>query len=112
MPSSSPPSKISPAPGLPRSSEGLYPTSVVTESTGVGAHTLRGYERAGLLRPARSEGGMRRYSHDNLTVIRRAAELAGEGVNLAGIRQILRLETELARLHAQICTDGAESSRT
>ena len=86
MSSSSPPSKIFPAPVLPRSGEGLYPISVVTELTGVGAHTLRGYERAGLLRPARSEGGMRRYSRDDLTVIRRAAQLAGEGVNLAGIR--------------------------
>jgi DNA-binding transcriptional MerR regulator len=46
---------------------------VVTELTGVDAPTLRGYERAGLLRPARSQGGMRRYSRDDLTVIRRAA---------------------------------------
>ena len=111
MSSSSPPSKIFPAPVLPRLSEGLYPISVVTELTGVGAHTLRGYERAGLLRPARSEGGMRRYSGEDLTVVRRAAQLAGEGVNLAGIRQILRLEAELAKLHAQMGTDRAISSR-
>ncbi|GGQ38147.1 MerR family transcriptional regulator [Couchioplanes azureus] len=84
------------------SDEGLYPISVVTELTGIGAHTLRGYERAGLLRPARSEGGMRRYSRDDLAVIRRAAQLAGEGVNLAGIRQILRLEAELGRLRARM----------
>ena len=111
MSSSSPPSKIFPAPVLPRLSEGLYPISVVTELTGVGAHTLRGYERAGLLRPARSEGGMRRYSRNDLAVIRRAAQLAGEGVNLAGIRQILQLEAGLAKLHAQMGTDGAASSR-
>ena len=36
-------------PGRPE--DGLYPISVVTELTGIGAHTLRGYERAGLLRP-------------------------------------------------------------
>jgi DNA-binding transcriptional MerR regulator len=82
--------------------EGLFPISVVTELTGVGAHALRGYERAGLLRPARSDGGMRRYSANDLAVVRRVATLAGEGVNLAGIRRILALEGELASLHAQL----------
>ena len=82
--------------------EGLFPISVVTELTGVGAHTLRGYERAGLLRPARSDGGMRRYSTNDLAVVRRVAALSGEGVNLAGIRRILALEAELASLRAQI----------
>jgi DNA-binding transcriptional MerR regulator len=82
--------------------EGLFPISVVTELTGVGAHALRGYERAGLLCPARSDGGMRRYSTNDLAVIRRVAALAGEGVNLAGIRRILALESELASLRAQI----------
>jgi MerR family transcriptional regulator/heat shock protein HspR len=82
--------------------EGLFPISVVTELTGVGAHTLRGYERAGLLRPARSDGGMRRFSTNDLAVIRLAAALSGEGVNLAGIRSILALEAELASLRAQV----------
>ncbi|WP_369938693.1 MerR family DNA-binding transcriptional regulator [Plantactinospora sp. BB1] len=40
----------------------MFSISVVTEMTGLGAHTLRGYERAGLLRPARTAGGMRLYS--------------------------------------------------
>jgi DNA-binding transcriptional MerR regulator len=82
--------------------EGLFPISVVTELTGVGAHTLRGYERAGLLRPARSDGGMRRYSTNDLAVVRRAAALSGEGVNLAGIRRILALEAEVASLRAEM----------
>jgi DNA-binding transcriptional MerR regulator len=86
--------------------EGLFPISVVTELTGVGAHTLRGYERAGLLRPARSDGGMRRYSVNDLVVVRRAAALSGEGVNLAGIQRILALESELAALRAQIRESG------
>lgn len=111
MVSSSPSAKIFPGSPVSSSDEGLYPISVVTELTGVGAHTLRGYERAGLLCPARTDGGMRRYSRDDLAVIRRAAQLAGEGVNLAGIRQILRLEAELAELHAQRGTDRAGSGR-
>jgi len=88
--------------------EGLFPISVVTELTGVGAHTLRGYERAGLLQPARTDGGMRRYSGNDVTVIRRAAALSGEGINLAGIRRILALEAELAALRAQIATVRGE----
>ena len=89
--------------------EALFPISVVTELTGVGAHTLRGYERAGLLRPARSDGGMRRYSTNDLAVVRRAAALSGEGVNLVGVRRILALEAEIASLRAEIdalCDDG------
>jgi MerR family transcriptional regulator/heat shock protein HspR len=82
--------------------DGLYPISVVTELTGIGAHTLRGYERAGLLRPARTDGGMRRYSANDLAVVARAAELTGDGVNLAGVRRILALEAELASLRAAL----------
>lgn len=84
------------------SAEGLFPISVVTELTGIGAHTLRGYERAGLLCPARTEGGVRRYSGDDLVTVRRVAALSGEGINLSGIRRILALEAELAALRAEI----------
>jgi DNA-binding transcriptional MerR regulator len=88
---------------FPVGSDGrLYPISVVTDLTGVGAHSLRGYERAGLLRPARSGGGMRRYSSNDLAVVRRAAALSRQGVDLAGIRRILVLEAELASLRAQV----------
>src|SRR5438128_185053 len=97
-------SPASPAAGpLPAGPDvGLFPISVVTELTGIGAHTLRGYERAGLLRPARTDGGMRRYSGTDLGVVRRAAALSGEGVNLTGIRRILALEAELAALRGEI----------
>ena len=81
---------------------GLYPISVVTELTGIGANTLRGYERAGLLRPARTDGGVRRYSAHDLAVVSRAAELTGDGINLAGVGRILMLEAEVAALRAQI----------
>jgi MerR family transcriptional regulator, heat shock protein HspR len=112
MSSSSP--TFRPAGSFPdRPDEGLFPISVVTELTGVGAHTLRGYERAGLLRPARSDGGMRRYSSNDLDVVRRAAALSGEGVNLAGIRRILALEAELASLRAQLSAArrGSQAAR-
>lgn len=81
--------------------QGLYPISVVTELTGIGPHTLRGYERAGLLTPARTDGGTRRYSDNDLARLRRIAALVEGGVNLAGIRQILRLERELSELRTE-----------
>jgi MerR family transcriptional regulator, heat shock protein HspR len=95
------PSSPSGRPVMSGPDDGLFPISVVTELTGIGAHTLRGYERAGLLRPARTDGGMRLYSRNDLAVVRRAAALAEEGVNLAGIRRILALEAEVAALRAQ-----------
>ena len=85
-----------------RSNHGVYPISVVTELTGIGPHTLRGYERAGLLTPARTGGGSRRYSDDDLARLRRILTLSDDRVNLEGIRRILLLEQEVAALRAQI----------
>ena len=85
-----------------REAEGLYPISVVTEMTGLGANTLRGYERAGLLQPARTAGGMRLYSPRDVTLVRRAAALAAEGVNLTGISRILALEAQVSALRDEL----------
>ena len=63
---------------------------------------MRVYERAELLRPARTDGGMRRYSSTDVAVVRRAAALSGEGINLTGIRRILALEAEVASLRGEI----------
>jgi MerR family transcriptional regulator/heat shock protein HspR len=86
----------------PNSDRGLYPISVVTELTGIEPHTLRGYERAGLLTPNRTEGGTRRYSENDLARLRRIATLSGLRVNLEGIRRILLLEQEVTALRAEI----------
>jgi MerR family transcriptional regulator/heat shock protein HspR len=85
-----------------RRAEGLYAISVVAEMTGLGAHTLRGYERAGLLQPARTGGGMRLYSPRDVALVRHAAALAADGINLTGIRRILALEAEVASLRAEV----------
>jgi MerR family transcriptional regulator, heat shock protein HspR len=82
--------------------QGLYPISVVTEVTGISAHTLRGYDRAGLLAPARTDGGSRRYSDNDMVRLRRITALTEERINLAGIRRIIELEAELAELRAQL----------
>jgi MerR family transcriptional regulator/heat shock protein HspR len=85
-----------------RPDQGLYPISVVAQLTGIEAHTLRGYERAGLLSPTRSPGGSRRYSDNDLARLRRIWSLSGDRVNLEGIRRILLLEQEVASLRAEI----------
>jgi MerR family transcriptional regulator, heat shock protein HspR len=98
---SSPSFDASPQSGL-AADRGLYPISVVTELTGIEAHTLRGYERAGLLAPSRTVGGTRRYSDNDVTRLRHIATLSGLRVNLEGIRRILLLEQEVTALKAQI----------
>ncbi len=76
----------------------VYVISVAADLTGVHAQTLRNYERQGLLTPARTGGGNRRYSDADLTRIRRITELTDDGLPLAGVRRILDLEERLAEL--------------
>ncbi len=64
--------------------------------------TLRSYEREGLIAPERTAGGTRLYSEEDLDLLRRIGELADRGVNLAGIRRILELEDENARLRSEL----------
>jgi DNA-binding transcriptional MerR regulator len=87
---------------LPRSRRGVYGIAVTSELTGIGPQTLRLYERRGLLTPARTSGGTRRYSDDNLTRLARIAQLMEEGVNVAGIQRILALESENAELASRL----------
>ena len=80
----------------------LYIISVAAELAGVHAQTLRIYERKGLIEPARTQGGSRRYSDHDIALLRRIQELTNEGVSLVGVRKILRLEDELTRAEARI----------
>lgn len=87
-------------PGTPAADHGVYGISVAAELSGVAIQSLRLYERHGLLSPARSNGGTRRYSADDLARLRRISELVDAGVNLAGIARILDLEDDNAELQA------------
>lgn len=80
----------------------VYVISVAAELAGMHPQTLRIYERKGLLEPARTAGGNRRYSEADIARLRRIAELAESGMNLAGIRRVMQLEDEVARLRAEI----------
>jgi MerR family transcriptional regulator/heat shock protein HspR len=64
--------------------------------------TLRIYERRGLVMPARTGGGNRRYSDADIDVLRRISELADQGLNLEGIRRVMALEAENSQLRADL----------
>jgi MerR family transcriptional regulator, heat shock protein HspR len=82
-------------------SHAVYVISVAAELAGMHPQTLRIYERRGLVQPARSQGGNRRYSDIDIDRLRRIQELAGEGMNLEGIRRVMALESEVERLRVE-----------
>ena len=79
----------------------VYVISVAAELAGMHPQTLRIYERRGLVRPARTQGGNRRYSDVDIARLQRISELAAEGMNLEGIRRVMALELEVERLGAE-----------
>lgn len=81
---------------------GVYVISVAAELAGVHPQTLRIYERRGLVSPARTDGGNRRYSDADIEVLRRISELANEGMNLEGIRRVMALEAENSTLRREV----------
>ena len=82
--------------------QAVYVISVAAELAGMHPQTLRIYERRGLLRPARTEGGNRRYSDADIARLRRIAELVDGGMNLEGIRRVMELEAEVERLSGEL----------
>ena len=84
----------------PDPDRGVYGISVAAELAGTGVQNLRAYEARGLLLPARSEGGTRRYSANDLVTLRRIGDLLAAGLNLAGIAMVLPLQDENAKLRA------------
>lgn len=80
----------------------VFVISVAAELAGVHPQTLRIYERKGLLDPARTGGGSRRYSEVDIERLRRIQELTNDGLNLAGVKRVLELEEELAELRDRL----------
>ena len=80
----------------------VYVISVAAELAGMHPQTLRIYERRGLVSPARTEGGNRRYSDDDIELLRRISELTDEGMNLEGIRRVMQLENENVQLRQEL----------
>ena len=77
--------------------------SVAAELAGMHPQTLRAYEAKGLVRPARTPGGTRLYSEEDVARLRLIQQLTTKlGLNLAGVEHVLRLEDELRRVRARM----------
>lgn len=85
-----------------RDERALYVISVAAELAGVHPQTLRIYERKGLLDPARTEGGSRRYSDHDIAQLRHIQELTAAGLNLEGVKRVVELEAEVRRLKSEL----------
>ena len=87
---------------MDRRTRALYVISVAAELAGVHPQTLRIYERKGLVDPARTQGGSRRYSDIDIDRLRRIQELTSAGLNLEGVRRVIALEDEVRQLRTEV----------
>jgi len=86
----------------PDPSRGVYGISVAASLVGNAPQNLRLYEARGLVAPARSEGGTRLYSDNDLERLRVIADLLDDGLNLAGVHMVLDLQGENERLQGEL----------
>jgi MerR family transcriptional regulator/heat shock protein HspR len=87
----------------------VFVISVAAQLAGMHAQTLRQYDRLGLVTPGRTVGGGRRYSARDVALLREVQRLSQEeGVNLAGIKRIIELESQVDALRAQVASLTAQ----
>ncbi|KAA0233301.1 MAG: putative heat shock protein HspR [Acidimicrobiales bacterium] len=96
---------------MPEHSQAVYVISVAAELAGLHPQTLRIYERKGLVDPARTGGGSRRYSQADIDLLRRIQELTESGLNLAGVKRVLELEAEVERLREELTLTRKAATR-
>lgn len=90
----------------------VFVISVAAQLAGLHAQTLRQYDRLGLVTPGRSGGGGRRYSVRDVALLREVQRLSqDEGVNLAGIKRIIELESHVDALRLRVTELSAELQR-
>ena len=90
-----------PKPTRTSDDSGVFAISVAAGMVSMEVQNLRVYERRGLIEPDRTPGGTRLYSRADIERLHRIRDLLAKGLNLAGIREVLRLEVELARLREE-----------
>ena len=86
----------------PDDDAGLYVISVAAELSGLHPQTLRQYDRLGLVSPDRTVGRNRRYSLRDIASLRMVQRLVGEGINHAGIKRIIELESAMANMAMEV----------
>ncbi len=87
----------------------LFSVGQVADLLGVQQAFLRRLDEQSVVRPARSEGGQRRYSRQEISALMHVMQLTSEGITLAGVRRVLELERELAEVRAQLAQAQAQA---
>ena len=83
--------------------EPRYVISIAASILGIKTHTLRYYEKIGIIRPSRSRGNIRLYSDKDIVQLRRVKTLMDDmGVNMAGVEVILRISELMIQLHNRV----------
>lgn len=85
----------------------LYSVGQVAQMLGVQPAFLRRLDTEAVVQPSRSDGGQRRYSRAEIAQVQHVSSMAEEGMTLAGIRRILLLEAEVAKLQRQLQAERA-----
>lgn len=89
----------------------IFAIAVAAQLSGMHPQTLRQYDRLGLVVPARTPGGSRRYSLRHVTQLREVARMSSDGIGLPAIARILELEDRVRQLHSRV-RDLEERVRT
>lgn len=87
---------------LPDDDQAVYVISIAAELSGMHPQTLRQYDRMGLVSPGRASGRGRRYSLRDIASLRNIQRLVGDGINLAGIKRIMELESAVANMALEV----------
>ncbi|MEI6216043.1 MAG: helix-turn-helix transcriptional regulator [Actinomycetes bacterium] len=80
----------------------VYVISIAAQLSGMHPQTLRQYDRMGLVSPDRATGRGRRYSLRDIASLRNIQRLVGDGINLAGIKRIIELESAVANMAVEV----------
>lgn len=80
----------------------VYVISIASQLSGLHPQTLRQYDRLGLVSPGRASGRGRRYSLRDIALLRNVQRLIGEGINHAGIKRIIELESAVANMAIEV----------
>ena len=80
----------------------LYVISVAAQLSGLHPQTLRQYDRMGLVSPSRAQGRGRRYSLRDIALLRNVSRMVSDGINLAGIKRIIELESAISNMAIEV----------
>ncbi len=80
----------------------IFAIAIAAELSALHPQTLRQYDRIGLVVPARTQGGSRRYSTRHVEQLREVSRLSAEGMSLPAIARIIELEQRVRALHRRV----------